>query len=123
MFALAIWDKATRRLFLARDRFGVKPLYYIHQSDGSLIFGSEIKSLLPALSGRPALNYSALPDFLANHAPSGDRALFLGIKRFPPAHTLVWHEDDSASNDLGPRLRRWARRTARRLRGRTRSRR
>ena len=92
MFALAIWDKATRRLFLARDRFGVKPLYYIHQSDGSLIFGSEIKSLLPALSGRPALNYSALPDFLANHAPSGDETLFLGIKRLPPAHTLVWHE-------------------------------
>ena len=92
MFAIAIWDKVTRRLFLARDRYGVKPLYYVHQSDGSLIFGSEIKSLLPALSGRPALNYSALPDFLANHAPSGEETLFSGIKRVPPAHTLVWRE-------------------------------
>jgi asparagine synthase (glutamine-hydrolysing) len=92
MFAFAIWDKVTRRLFLARDRYGVKPLYYIHQSDGSLIFGSEIKALLPALAVRPALNYSALPDFLANHAPSGDETLFAGIRRVPPAHTLVWHE-------------------------------
>lgn len=92
MFAIAIWDKATRRLFLARDRYGVKPLYYIQQSDGSLIFGSEIKSLLPALSVRPTLNYSALPDFLANHAPSGEETLFSGIKRVPPGHTLVWHD-------------------------------
>ena len=92
MFAIAIWDKATRRLFLARDRYGVKPLYYAHQPDGSLIFGSEIKSLLPALAARPALNYSALPDFLANHAPSGVETLFSGIKRVPPGHTLVWQE-------------------------------
>lgn len=92
MFAIAIWDKTTRRLFLARDRFGVKPLYYLHQPDGSLIFGSEIKAILPALSARPALNYAALPDFLANHAPSGEDTLFSGIKRVPPAHTLVWHE-------------------------------
>jgi asparagine synthase (glutamine-hydrolysing) len=92
MFAIAVWDKATRRLFLARDRYGVKPLYYSHRSDGSLIFGSEIKSLLPALAARPALNYSALPDFLANHAPSGVETLFSGIKRVPPGHTLVWQE-------------------------------
>ena len=92
MFAIAIWDKATRRLFLARDRFGVKPLYYVHRPDGSLIFGSEIKSLLPALASRPALNYSVLPDFLANHAPSGDETLFSGIKRVPPGHTLIWQE-------------------------------
>jgi asparagine synthase (glutamine-hydrolysing) len=92
MFAFAIWDKTSQRLFLARDRYGVKPLYYVHQPDGSLVFGSEIKSILPALSSRPALNYSALPDFLANHAPSGDETLFSGIKRVPPAHVLVWHE-------------------------------
>jgi asparagine synthase (glutamine-hydrolysing) len=92
MFAIAVWDKASRSLFLARDRYGVKPLYYVHQADGSLIFGSEIKSLLPALSARPTLNYSALPDFLANHAPSGDETLFSGVKRVPPGHTLVWQE-------------------------------
>jgi asparagine synthase (glutamine-hydrolysing) len=92
MFAIAIWDTRERRLFLARDRFGVKPLYYAHQSDGTLIFGSEIKALLPALRTRPALNLGALPDFLANHAPSGDDTLFQGVKRLPPGHTLVWQD-------------------------------
>jgi len=94
MFAVAIWDTVARRLFLARDRFGVKPLYYFHRQDGSLVFGSEIKALLPAFGGRPALNVQALPDFLANHAPSGDETLFQGVKRVPPGHTLIWRDGE-----------------------------
>ena len=90
MFAFAIWDCRERRLFLAVDRYGVKPLYYAQQPDGSLIFGSEIKALLPALGGQPTLNTEALPDFLANHAPSGEATLFEGIKRLSPGHTLTW---------------------------------
>jgi asparagine synthase (glutamine-hydrolysing) len=92
MFAFAIWDSVERRLFLARDRYGVKPLYYAHRPDGTLIFGSEIKALLPALGGRLSLNHDALPDFLANHAPSGDATLFAGIMRLPPGHTLTWQD-------------------------------
>ena len=92
MFAMAIWDTHERRLFLARDRYGVKPLYYVHQADGTLIFGSEIKALLPALGSRPSLNMGALPDFLANHSPSGDETLFQGVKRVPPGHTLTWQD-------------------------------
>jgi asparagine synthase (glutamine-hydrolysing) len=92
MFAFAIWDSLERRLFLARDRYGVKPLYYAHRPDGTLIFGSEIKALLPALGGRLSLNHEALPDFLANHAPSGDATLFAGIMRLPPGHTLTWQD-------------------------------
>ena len=92
MFALAIWDSLERRLFLARDRYGVKPLYYVHRSDGTLIFGSEIKALLPALGSRPDLNREALPDFLANHAPSGESTLFTGIMRLAPGHTLTWQD-------------------------------
>src|SRR5579864_959827 len=79
MFAFAIWDSLERRLFLARDRYGVKPLYYAHRPDGTLIFGSEIKALLPALDDRAVLNREALPDFLANHAPSSEATLFAGI--------------------------------------------
>ena len=90
MFAFAIWDSLERRLFLARDRYGVKPLYYAHRADGTLIFGSEIKALLPALGNRPVFNREALPDFLANHAPSGEATLFAGIMRLPPGHTLTW---------------------------------
>ena len=92
MFAIAIWDARERRLFLARDRYGVKPLYFVHQGDGTLIFGSEIKCLLPALGSRPELNLGALPDFLANHAPSGNETLFAGIQRLPPGHTLIWED-------------------------------
>jgi asparagine synthase (glutamine-hydrolysing) len=92
MFAVAIWDSRERRLFLARDRYGVKPLYYVHRPDGSLIFGSEIKALLPALGGRAALNHEALPDYLANHAPSGEATLFAGITRLAPGHTLTWQD-------------------------------
>ncbi|MBV8404511.1 MAG: asparagine synthase (glutamine-hydrolyzing), partial [Gammaproteobacteria bacterium] len=63
-----------------------------HRADGTFIFGSEIKALLPALGGRAALNHEALPDFLANHAPSGDATLFAGIMRVPPGHTLTWQD-------------------------------
>jgi asparagine synthase (glutamine-hydrolysing) len=90
MFALAIWDRARHELFLARDRFGVKPLYYVHDADGTLWFASEIKALLEAGAVRPALNRLMLPDFLANHAPSGDDTLFAGVRRLPPGHTLTW---------------------------------
>jgi asparagine synthase (glutamine-hydrolysing) len=90
MFAIAIWDRARRELFLSRDRFGVKPLYYAHLSDGTLVFGSEIKSILASGVVRAALNVHALPDLLANHAPSGDDTLFQGIKRLPAGCSLTW---------------------------------
>ena len=92
MFAIAIWDRADRTLTLARDRFGVKPLYYVHAEDGTLFFASEIKALVAAGAVSPGLNMAAFPDFLANHAPSGNDTLFHGVKRLPPGHTLVWSE-------------------------------
>ena len=90
MFTIAIWDSTERRLFLARDRFGIKPLYYKHLTDGSLVFASEIKALLEWPGVRAELNFNALPDYLANHAPSGSETLFAGIKRLPAGHTLTW---------------------------------
>jgi asparagine synthase (glutamine-hydrolysing) len=92
MFAFAIWDSRKRELFIARDRLGVKPLYYVHREDGSLFFASEIKALLEARAVRPELNYGALPDYLANHGASGDETLFEGVRRLPPGHTLLWRE-------------------------------
>ena len=93
MFAFAIWDANRRELFIARDRLGVKPLYYVHREDGSLFFASEIKSLLAARAVRPEINYTALPDYLANHGTSGEETLYAGVKRLPPGHTLLWRED------------------------------
>jgi asparagine synthase (glutamine-hydrolysing) len=92
MFAFAIWNETTKELFLARDRLGVKPLYYAQTQDGSLYFASEIKSLLQVPDLRPALNLSSLPDYLANHAPSGEDTLFVGIKRLSAGHTLSWRD-------------------------------
>jgi len=92
MFAFAIWDRARRELFLARDRFGVKPLYYVLTDDGSLYFASEIKSLVEARAVDPQLNVESLPDYLANHAPSGIDTLFQGVRRLPPGSTLRWRD-------------------------------
>jgi asparagine synthase (glutamine-hydrolysing) len=92
MFAFAIWDRRTRELFLARDRMGVKPLYYVHTADGALYFASEIKALLAAGAVSPSLNLQAFPDYLANHAPSGEDTLFEGVKRLLPGHTLLWRD-------------------------------
>ncbi len=92
MFAFAIWDQRKRELFIARDRLGVKPLYYFHADDGSLYFASEIKSLLAARAITPEINYPALPDYLANHATSGEETLFRGCKRLLPGHTLLWRD-------------------------------
>lgn len=90
MFAFALWDAGRDRLLLARDRMGIKPLYYVHRADGSLYFASEIKALLEAGAVRPELNYPVLPDYLASHAPSGEETLFRGVRRLLPGHLLVW---------------------------------
>jgi len=92
MFAFAIWDRRREELFLARDRLGEKPLYYVQASDGSLYFASEIKALLAAGATSPQLNYDALPDYLANRAPSGADTLFVGVRRLLPGHTLRWRD-------------------------------
>lgn len=92
MFAFAIWDRREKTLFIARDRLGVKPLYYVHDEQGSLFFGSEIKTLLEAAAVKPELNYNALPDQMANHGTCGDETLFKNVKRLLPGHFLIWHD-------------------------------
>lgn len=92
MFAFAIWDAKQRRLVLARDRMGIKPVYYTLSNDGVLHFASEIKALIAARAVKPDLNYDALADFSANRYTSGDETLFRGVRRLPPGHTLVWQE-------------------------------
>ena len=94
MFAFAIWDRTKRELFIARDRLGVKPLYYVHTADGSLYFASEIKALLEARAVKPELNFRAFSDYLANHATSGEETLFIGVKRLLPGHTLRWRDGE-----------------------------
>jgi asparagine synthase (glutamine-hydrolysing) len=95
MFAFAIWDAPRRRLLLARDRLGVKPLYWA-MADGRLLFGSEIKSILESGLIRASANEAALPELLGTRYLSGTETLFNGIHRLMPGHTLVF-EDGAVS--------------------------
>ena len=90
MFAFAIWSKAERELLIVRDRFGVKPLYYHLDEDGTLWFASEIKALLAGGAVSAKLDQSALPSLLANRAPMGVQTLFQGVKRLEAGCALRW---------------------------------
>lgn len=94
MFAFAIWDENENQLFIARDRVGIKPLYYVHDDAGNLFFASEIKSLIEAKAVKPEINYDALPDQLANHGTSYDETLYKDVKRLMPGHFLVWKDGE-----------------------------
>jgi asparagine synthase (glutamine-hydrolysing) len=89
MFAFAIWDAPARRLLLARDRLGVKPLYWTI-AHGRLLFASEIKAILESGLVRPEPNQEAFPELLGTRYLSGTETLFKGIHRLQPGHTLVF---------------------------------
>lgn len=87
MFALALWDQDRQRLLLARDRLGIKPLYY-HLRDGALAFASEIKPLL--VSGVPVeLDVEALNRYLSFLWVPDPDTMFKGVLKLPPGHSLV----------------------------------
>jgi asparagine synthase (glutamine-hydrolysing) len=88
MFAFAIWDRRESSLLLARDRLGIKPLYYAC-TDREILFASEIKAILAA--GFPAeLNSEVLPEFLANRYLASEETFFKGIRKLLPGRTLRW---------------------------------
>jgi len=93
MFAFALWDRSRRRLLLARDRLGIKPLYYAC-TDNELLFASEIKAILAAGSIRPEFNKAILPEFLATRYVSGEETFFKGIKKLLPGRTMSWSLED-----------------------------
>ena len=86
MFATAIWDARTRRLLLARDRFGIKPLYYRH-ANGELMFASELRAL-----PRGEIDLDALESFLAYNSIPAPQTIFRGVRKLPAGHTLVWED-------------------------------
>jgi len=89
MFAFAIWDRNRERLLLARDRLGIKPLYYACYDD-ELLFASEIKAILAASSLKPEFNKAILPEFLAMRFVSGEETFFRGVKKLLPGRTISW---------------------------------
>jgi asparagine synthase (glutamine-hydrolysing) len=89
MFAFAVWDQRHRLLFAARDRFGIKPLYY-RPLPGGLAFASEIKALLEL--GQPATDPSAIRDVLTYGWVPTPKTAFSGIFKLPPGHALTWRD-------------------------------
>ena len=96
MFAFALWDRKRRELVLARDRYGIKPLYYAN-ADTSLVFGSEVKALLahPALDA--AMDLEALLEYMTFQNFFTDRTLFRGVRLLPPGCTMTVAVDSGAS--------------------------
>jgi asparagine synthase (glutamine-hydrolysing) len=102
MFAFAIWDKRKKQLFVARDRFGVKPVYYFW--DGAkFIFGSEIKAILAHPGVRRAICYPALNEYFTFQNIFTDLTLFDGIRLLPAGHHLTIDEGGAA----GPVVRKY----------------
>lgn len=108
MFAIALWDRRSHTLLLARDRFGEKPLYYRHDQDG-LLFGSELKSLLQSPDCPREVEPAALRAYLAYGYVPCPLSILRGIGKLPPAHWLRYHEGTITLQQywkpsLGPKL-------------------
>ena len=93
MFAFAIYDQTTRQLFLARDRLGVKPLFYAPLSDGSLAFASELKGLLAHPLLRRDIDPLAVEDYLTWGYVPDHRSFVAGVHKLPAGHTLLLAHD------------------------------
>lgn len=91
MFAFAIWDKRQEKLFMARDRVGIKPLYYAVRGQ-RLYFASEIKSLLLAPDVEARLNAGVMREYLSLLYVPNPGTMFLGIEKLQPGCALTWHD-------------------------------
>ena len=110
MFAIAAWDRRESALYLCRDRFGIKPLYYWFR-DGRFVFASEIKAILAHPAVSKDLDFSALNEYFTFQNLFSDRTLFAGVRLLPPASILrldrhtrdivpeIWWDFDFSSSD------------------------
>ena len=89
MFAFAIWDARNERLFLARDRFGEKPLF-LYENGSNMYFASEIKALLRVPGAKDGVNLDAVWDYLAYRYVPGPKTLFNGIRKLMPGTIATW---------------------------------
>ncbi len=88
MFAFALYDEKKKSLYLARDRFGIKPLYYGLPASNELVFASELKSIRASKAFPKELNYSAISDYFVYRYIPSPKSIWKGIHKVPPAHYL-----------------------------------
>ena len=94
MFAFGIWDEKKQELFLARDRFGIKPLYYYHQH-GNFVFSSEIKGIKANGEVITKLDFSSFNDYFVYRYVPSPKTIWCEVKKLPPAHFLLLKVDGS----------------------------
>ncbi|MDR1958927.1 MAG: asparagine synthase (glutamine-hydrolyzing) [Planctomycetaceae bacterium] len=92
MFAFAVWDASRRKLFLARDRIGKKPLFYCHEP-GRLLFASEMKSILQVPNVPREVDPEAVDEYLTYQYIPHPKTIFRGISKLPPGHFAVWENN------------------------------
>ena len=92
MFAFGLWDRRKKRLFLARDRIGVKPLYYTNDGP-TFAFASEIKAILAVDGTRPRISLSGLRQYLGFMTTTGPETIFQGIHKLQPGHWMTIDAD------------------------------
>ncbi len=95
MFAIALWDKRRRRLLLARDRFGIKPLYY-RVKGGGLSFASELKAMLEQPGFSREIDPEAVSAYLAFNSIPAPLTIFAEARKLPPGHLLAWEGGEVA---------------------------
>lgn len=96
MFAFAIWDRAAETLFLARDRVGERPLYYAVSPEGFLVFASELGAVVVGLGAAPRLEPTAVADYFAYGYVPDPKAIFEGIAKLEPGHSLTLRRGEAA---------------------------
>ena len=89
MFAFAIWDQKEQKLVAARDRFGIKPFYFYHDSK-QFIFASELKAIIMEPSVKREVDFSSVSDFLVYRFIPSPKSIYENIKKLPPAHYLIY---------------------------------
>ena len=96
MFAFALWDRRTRSLTLARDRLGIKPLYY-SSTPGCLIFASQLKAFRPVPNWKPTIDEDAVVSFLRHAYIPQPRSIYREVQKLPPGHLLTVRERTAAA--------------------------
>lgn len=91
MFAFAIWDKRKQELFMARDRLGIKPLYYTRDS-GRFFLASEVKAIYSMIKDRPPVDISLIDGYMSFGYVPGDNTLHKGIKKLLPGHYMIYNK-------------------------------
>ncbi len=98
MYAFAIWDSKKKELYLARDRVGVKPLFYM-EKNGKVYFSSDIKSIFLSYEKELTLDFHAIDDFLYSYCIPQERSIFTEIKKIPPANYAIFKKGGTSFHE------------------------